>query len=147
VSTEPEALPATLPVFWALESALGSLPAGSAQQRDRAAEALARRFARDIDDAAVISTAADSVLRALARENIDFKLYDRVAAIFGRIEATAVLGLLGPKLLLTLTELGMTPKSRADVTHKGGARNDGGDAGKSRLAELRAARVARLKAT
>jgi len=144
---ERETLPATLPVFWALESALGAMPVDTMSQRDRAATALARRFARDIDDAAVISTAADSVLRALARENVDFKLYDRVAALLGRIEATAVLGQLGPKLLVTLTELGMTPKSRADVTHKGGARNDGGDAGKSRLAELRAARVARLKAT
>lgn len=143
---ERDTIPATLPVFWALESALAQLPAESVQPRDRAAEALARRYARDIDDAHVISTTAAKVLRVLARENVDIEVYDRVAAIFDRIEQTAVLALLGPKLLLVLTELGMTPKSRADVTHKGGARGDRGNTGQSDFARLRAARMAGLKA-
>jgi hypothetical protein len=147
VTGEREDLPATLPVFWALETALGDLPEDTVQKRDRAAEALARRYARDIDDAQVISSVAAKVLRVLARENVDIEVYDRVAALFDRIESTAALALLGPKLLVVLTELGMTPKSRADVTHKGGARNDGANAGKSKLAELRSARMARIKAT
>lgn len=147
VSTDNErdTLPAVIPVFWALESALGKLPADQVQDRDRAAEALARRYARDIDDAQVISTTAAKVLRALARENVDIEVYDRVSAIFDRIEQTAVLALLGPKLLLVLTELGMTPKSRADVTHKGGARGGRGNSGQSDFAKLRAARMAGLK--
>jgi hypothetical protein len=143
---ERDDLPATLPVFWALETALGELPEDTVQKRDRAAEALARRYARDIDDAQVISSVAAKVLRALARENVDIEVYDRVAALFDRIESTAVLALLGPKLLVVLTELGMTPKSRADVTHKGGKRGDRGNAGQSDFAKLRAARMAGLKA-
>lgn len=135
----------TLPVYWPTVNALAELDA--TMRRDAAAVALAKRYARDIDEAQVISTTAGKVLRELGREGIPAELYDRVSAIFDRIEATAVLALLGPKLLVVLAELGMTPKARADVTHKGGPSNVGGTPHEPSVAELRRQRMARLKAT
>lgn len=108
--------------------------------RDAAAVALARRYASDIDEAAVLSVAADKLLRE-CRAWLEPATYDRLAAQVARIEETAVLALLGPKLVQVLAELGLTPRARADSTRKGGAvgappRND--------LAEWRAQRSAGL---
>jgi uroporphyrinogen-III synthase len=131
----------------AVESALAKLrEAEAVMPRDVAAEELARRYAHDIDDAAVVSTQAAKALRELAGQ-IDHELYSRVAALFDRIESTAVLATLGPKLLAVLVELGMTPRARADTTRKGGAPNVGGTPSESPIGRLRGERVARLKAT
>lgn len=125
------------PMTWAVESALAKLRADEAvMARDVGTEALARRYAYDIDEAAVISTQAAKVLRELAG-TVDHELYSRIAALFDRIESTAVLATLGPKLLAVLAELGMTPRARADTTRKGGAANVGGTPSESPLARLR----------
>jgi hypothetical protein len=132
------------PMTWAVEASLAKLQADKAvMPRDAAAEALARRYAHDIDEAAVVSTQAAKVLRELAGQ-LDHELYSRIAALFDRIESTAVLAQLGPKLLAVLAELGMTPRARADTTRKGGPGNVGTPS-KSPIGKLRAERMAGLK--
>jgi hypothetical protein len=139
--------PAPVPLYWAVQASLAKLDTdGGVMERDRAAEALARRYARDIDDAQVISTQAAKVLRELSR-HVDVDLYEKVSSLFDRIESTAVLGQLGPKLLAVLAELGMTPRARADTTRKGGALNVGNSSPEPPLAKLQRERMARLKAT
>lgn len=103
----------------ALDEALQGL---QLQPEDGATVALARRYATDLDESAVVAAALAKALRQLRRE-VDDELYDRFAALATRIEDTTVLGLLGPKLLAALTELGMTPRARAAVAGKGGAPN------------------------
>lgn len=120
-----------------METALAELDAG---KLDAAGVALARRYASDIDEASVLSVAADKLMRE-CRAWLETATYDRLVAQVARIEETAVLALLGPKLVQVLAELGLTPRARADSTRKGGAaseppRND--------LANWRAERNKRL---
>lgn len=128
-------------VRWALERALAARPPAA---EDAATAALARRYADDLDEAAVVSAAAGRWLREVEGW-MDPALYERVRAMLDRVEQTAVLGLLGPKLLAALAELGMTPRARADVVRRGGA---GGDPPKDDpLAKFRRERAARLGAS
>lgn len=127
-------------IRWALEQALGNL---SDHPLDKAAVALARRYASDIDEAAVLAVPADKLAREL-RPFLSNPQYDRLIAQLGRIEETAVLALLGPKLVTVLAELGMTPRARADATGKGGASND---PPRNDVAEWRAERAKRLHGT
>lgn len=126
---------------FALEISLGELDAG---KLDAAAVALARRYASDIDEATVLSVAADKLLRE-CRAWLEPATYDRLAAQVARIEETTVLALLGPKLVTVLAELGLTPRARADTVSKGGGgrnappRND--------VAEWRAQRNARINSS
>lgn len=126
------------PVSWALQQALEK---GGWTDRDAATVALARRYARDIDDATAVSVQAGKLLREL-EPLLDGPAYDRVAALASRVEETAVLGLLGPKLQVTLSELGMTPRARADITGKGVG--SGGPPTDNPVARRRAARSAGL---
>jgi hypothetical protein len=101
----------------ALDDALSSL---TIRPEDGATVALVRRYAADLDEASVVAATLAKALRDL-RGEVDLELFDRFAALATRIEDTTVLGLLGPKLLAALTELGMTPRARAAVAGKGGA--------------------------
>ena len=107
---------------------------------DAAAVALARRYARDIDQAQLLTAQTTKALRDLAALDVD--LHDRLLTLATRIEATAVLALLGPKLLAVLTELGMTPRARAAVLGGKEAPGDGGS--RSKLDEHRERRRARV---
>jgi hypothetical protein len=101
---------------FAVDLALKELDAG---KLDAAGVALARRYASDIDEARVLSVAADKLLRE-CRAWLEPATYDRLTAQVARIEETTVLALLGPKLVQVLAELGLTPRARADSTRKGG---------------------------
>jgi hypothetical protein len=124
-------------VSGALESALA---ATAMRLPDGAAVALARRYACDIDEAPSLALDASVLLDDIAAlPDVDRALVDRLRRTLARIEQTTVLALLGPKLGLILTELGMTPKARADVKGgSAGARSPEGD----ELARLRAERRA-----
>lgn len=124
---------------FAVEKALAAL---KAVDLDAAGVALARRYASDIDEAAVLSTAADKLARE-CRAWLEPATYDRLVAQLGRIEETAVLALLGPKLVQVLAELGLTPRARADTVAKGGG---AGAPPRNDLAEWRAERNQRLHA-
>lgn len=113
----------------AVEETLAALEPG---QVDTAAVRLAQRYARDIDEASLITADLEPVLRDVMA--LDPALHDRLLKLAVRIERTAVLASLGPKLLAALEQLGATPAARARV--KGG----GGNAGPSRLGQLREAR-------
>lgn len=126
-------------VRWALEAALRETRTAAA---DAAAVALARRYADDLDEAAVVSVAAGRWLREVEGW-MDPQLYERVRALLDRVEQTAVLALLGPKLAAVLAELGMTPRARADVTRKGGVPGD--PPTDNPLARYRAERERRLR--
>lgn len=102
---------------------------------DAGAVRLAKRYARDLDDAAVISATLTKALRDLLALNPD--LHDRFLTLATRIEETAVLASIGPKLLAALESLGATPAARARLT--GGGAPGGGD---SRLQQMRNARGA-----
>jgi len=99
---------------------------------DAAAVRLAQRYARDIDEASLITASLEPVLRELMA--LDPKLHDRLLPLAVRIERTAVLASLGPKLLAALEQLGATPAARARV------KTGGGDAGPNRLKALRETR-------
>lgn len=120
---------------FALEVALNERDHG---KLDAAAVALARRYASDIDEAQVLSVAADKLLRE-CRAWLEPPTYDRLVAQMARIEETAVLGLLGPKLLAVLVELGLTPQARAAT--KGGGRSE---PPRNDVADWRAKRAAGL---
>lgn len=124
-------------IRWALDSALAKL---DQNPLDAAAVALARRYASDIDEAAALSTAGAALCREL-KPYLDDRQHDRLVAQFARIEETAVLGLLGPKLVQVLAELGMTARARADVTGKGGEKRE---PPRNDLARFRAERNARI---
>lgn len=119
-----------------------SLKAVQLRPEDQAARALAERYARDLDEAAVVSANLTKAMRDLLA--IDPALHDRFLTLATRIEGTAVLAAIGPKLLAALEQLGMTPAARAAVTGKtgvGGGKSDG--ASRSKLDELRTRRERR----
>lgn len=125
-------------VLAALERALKEL---DAPPEDEAAVQLARRYAADLDEAEVLSVAAAKLLREVEGV-LDEAQLDRLYALAARIERTAVLALLGPKLVQVLAELNLTTRARADVTGKGGG---GGQPPRNELAEWRAERNKRFR--
>lgn len=94
-----------------------ALRAVTLRPEDAAAQALALRYARDIDEAQLVAAQLTKVLREVAALDVD--VHDRLLPLATRIEDTTVLASLGPKLLAALAELGMTPKARAAVIGKG----------------------------
>jgi hypothetical protein len=94
----------------AIEDALPSVPT---TPRDLATAALARRIADDIDQAELVHVEAQSIIDDLAADGVDAATIRRLTRVMARIERTAVLASLGPRLLSVLIELGMTPASRA----------------------------------
>lgn len=124
---------------WALEAALAALPLLG---QDGAAVALARRYADDMDEAAVVSTGAARLLEE-AGDLLPEAAYERLRALAARVEQTTVLATLGPKYLAVLAELGMSPRARADVTRKGGVPGD--PPADNPLARYRAERNKRLR--
>lgn len=124
-----------------IDAALDAALAGATvDDLDGATVALARRYARELDDAAVISTAITKALRELGAVNYD--LHDKFLALAARIEQAAVAASIGPKLLAALEQLQMTPRARAAVVN--GKGDDDAAAGKpeSELDRIRAEREA-----
>jgi hypothetical protein len=111
----------------AVEDALAAASMSTAKL-DGAAVALARRYASDIDEARVLSVAADKLMRE-TRAWLEPATYDRLVAQMARIEETAVLATLGPKLQSVLHDLGLTPRSRVE---RDGKEGNGGSAGTPR---------------
>jgi hypothetical protein len=105
-------------VLNALNAALRSAPAAD---QDAATVALAKRYALELDDAAVVSTAMTKALRQLSRTEVDMELYEKFEALAARIEEVHVTATFGPKLLAALEQLQLTPKARSAVAAGGGA--------------------------
>lgn len=123
-------------VLTALDAALTAAPAAD---QDAATVALAKRYALELDDAAVISTRMTKALRKLDQaDDVDDELFQQFEALAARIEEAHVAALIGPKLLAALEQLNMTPASRKAVV--GGAAPP---AGKATLDELRERRESR----
>jgi hypothetical protein len=129
-------------ILSALTAALTEAPP---EKRDAATVALAKRYALELDDAAVISTAANKALRQLSQlDDVDTELFEKFEALAVRIEEVHVATTVGPKLLAVLEQLNLTPKARnAVVTPTGGG---GGSAGNSALGQLRERRENRTQA-
>jgi len=108
---------------------------------DAATVALAKRYAAELDGAAVVSTRMAKALRQLARAEISTELYEQFEALATRIEEVNVAATVGPKLLAALEQLQLTPKARNAVAQGGG----GVSAGSSALDQLRARRENRTK--
>src|ERR1044072_1646620 len=106
----------------AIEDALPSVPT---TPRDLATAALARRIADDIDEAGRGHGEAQSIIAALAAAGVDAPTIRRLTRVMARIERTAVLASLGPRLLSVLIELGMTPASRAGLVGRARRAGDG----------------------
>jgi hypothetical protein len=105
--------------------------------QDSATVALARRYAKVIEDAVEIADAAAMI----EPENVD--QMRAIQALQRRVEAQTVLAELGPKLLASLVELGMTPRARSATVAKGGGPGDGDK--RSPLDELRKRREDRAR--
>lgn len=80
--------------------------------RDAAAVALARRYARVIDDAQRVAEELDGMT---PDTDAQAEAIRRLAA---KVEAHSVVSDIGPKLLAALNSLGMTPQARSS-TQKG----------------------------
>lgn len=106
--------------------------------RDAATVALAKRYARELDDAALISVATSKALAKLRDVEGAGEIHDQLLALAARIEEAHVAALIGPKLLAALEQLHMTPGARGES--KGGT---GDNRPKSALDELRARREGR----
>lgn len=126
----------------ALNAALRAQQPDSA---DAAAVALAKRYALELDDAAVISQALAKTLRKFAAVEGASELYDDVFKLATRIEEVHVAATIGPKLLSALEQLNLTPKARNAVVAPP-AGGGGASAGSSRLDQLRARRENRAQA-
>ncbi len=113
----------------AVAETIAALPLTS---EDAAAVRLAERYAQDIDEATLVHATLTKVLREVAELDVD--LYDRLLPLAVRIERTAVLASIGPKLLAALEQLGATVPVRAKL--KSGSMSHG----ESRLQALREAR-------
>jgi len=109
---------------------------------DAATVALAKRYAAELDGAAVVSTRMAKALRQLARSEVDVELYETFEALAARIEEVHVAATVGPKLLAALEQLQLTPAARRTVAQGGG----GASAGSSALDQLRARRENRAQA-
>jgi hypothetical protein len=108
--------------------------------RDAATVALARRYAKELDDAAKISKQLVKPLRDLLE--LDPDLHDRFLSLATRIEETAVAATIGPKMLAALEQLQMTPRARVQLMK--GNSNVGSPSPNSPLDELRAKRDNRV---
>lgn len=129
-------------ILTALQAALKASPPPAC---DAATVALAKRYALELDESAVISTAATKALRDLMQiDEVDDELFEKFERLAARIEETHVAGLIGPKLLAALEQLNLTPKARNAVLTPGGG--DGGDGGSTPLGHLRALGSNRTKA-
>ena len=129
-------------VLNALQTALKASPPPDC---DAATVALAKRYALELDDSSVISTAAQKALRDLMQvEEIDDEVFEKFEALAARIEETHVAALIGPKFLAVLEQLNLTPKARNAVLTPGGG--GGGDGGATPLGHLRALGSNRAKA-
>src|SRR5215216_5652061 len=117
-----------MPNFGTLEYDVSrSLEDGKFSKRDQGAVGLARRYSRLIDDAQPAAKYAVH-LQGLARALSMLGTLEPLAAAqaeehLAKIEialaAHSVASDLGPKLLATLTALGLTPQARAAVTKEG----------------------------
>lgn len=116
----------------AVTQALGAI---ELEAEDVAAQKLAERYAREIDQADAAAAHADKVLRAFSAD-ADPDLFELVKALKAKLSARVAVSDLGPKLLAALDSLGATPKARAQ--RKGGA---AGGKTNSKLAALRANRA------
>lgn len=127
----------------ALEAALKTVRIAP---EDAAAVQLARLYARELDEARVVSTQLAAVMRDL--HGLNPRLHDRFLKLAVRVEQTTVAATIGPKLLAVLEQLGMTPAGRASVlgqgTHEGGGQGE--RAPRSKLDELKERRAARQHA-
>lgn len=124
-------------ILTALTTALRKAPP---DDQDAATVALAKRYALELDDAAVVSTAMTKALRQLSKAEVDVELFEKFEALAARIEEAHVAATIGPKLLAALEQLNMTPKARSAVTKGGGSTG-----GRSALDELRERRAKRGK--
>jgi len=126
----------------AVGSSLRSL-GDAVPESDQGAAALARKYATLIDNAAPAAVYAKH-LRAL-REALEcgriagavvvgFDVEKAYEAIEVALSAHSVASDLGPKLLATLTALGLTPAARAE---RGGGKTDDGRGSGSKTDELR----------
>lgn len=80
---------------------------------DVAVAELAITYAKAIDQAEVVAASLAKVMREVAELDVD--VYDKLLPLAVRIERTAVLASLGPKLLAAMDALLITPKARASV--------------------------------
>ena len=119
-----------------------SLREAAPAKRDTATVALAKRYALELDDAAVVSRAVAKSLRKLSKIDEAAEVYEELFALATRIEEAHVAALIGPKLLAALEQLQLTPKARSVVVQGGGV----GNAGPSKLDEFRTRRENRAQA-
>lgn len=120
-------------ILTALQAALRAAPQAPL---DAATVALAKRYALELDEADVISTAATKALRQLSKADIEDDLFEKFEALAARIEKTHVAATIGPKFLAALEQLQLTPKARNAILTPGGG--GGSDGGTSPLGHLRA---------
>lgn len=111
-------------------------------EQDAATVALAKRYALELDDAALVSRAVAKSLRKLSKIEEASEVYDELLTLASRIEEAHVTALIGPKLLAALEQLQLTPKARSAVVQGGGVSN----AGPTKLDELRNRRENRATA-
>lgn len=126
-------------VLTALHTALRAKPPADA---DAATVALAKRYALELDDAALISKGTTKMLRKLEAAEVDPALLDELLVLATRIEEAYVAALIGPKLLAALESLQLSPKARTGVL-QGAAPTDATPA-RSALDELRERRENRV---
>lgn len=133
-------------VLAALDAAL---KAAKPADVDAATVALARRYAAELDEAAVLSVRMTKALRKLNRYveagEVSQELFEDFEGLASRIEETHVAGLIGPKLLAALEQLQLTPAARKAVVPPGGGGGDGTGSA-SALGQLRALGGNRAKA-
>lgn len=95
----------------ALERALSAL---SVAELDSGTVALARRLAHDVDEAELVHLEVREALEALP-PTVTATARRALERLAARVEATAVLAQLSPRLLDCLTALGLTPAARAAI--------------------------------
>jgi hypothetical protein len=102
-----------------------ALPSAKTERRDLAAVALARRLSDDIDEADLVSVEFQILIADLIREcHVPAELVKRLQRMAARIEQTAVLTALAPKLSAALAALNMTPAARTAALTKGAEAGD-----------------------
>lgn len=114
------------PLSAALTAALRD---AKAEPRDKAAVALAKRYAALLDDAQALADALDEVDPENAHEA------RTLAALKVKVDAYTVASDLGPKYLAALAALGMTLAARNQAS-KGGATSGSSDGGGNPLGKL-----------
>lgn len=87
----------------------------AAEDRDRAATALAELLAAELDGAAAWRARADKIARELRAEEPDSFLLEEVDALRAKLSERACLDRIGGQLRALLVELQATPKSRGSA--------------------------------